>query len=306
MIFLCRKSGPRLEKFKELTGRAPLIDVCTRWGSTNAMIERALECKEAYGAVLHADSLDELVPDDLEYRRLSILREVLQLFDKCTTIICASKSYATIHLTVIVYNNLMQHIEDFRDNNVRHPDLDRGVKAAFQKLKKYYAATDKSPIYTVATALHPTMRFKYWSDQKWGHFEGIAKRTARETWVNQYAEDTSDVVTQPLQENDDEDEFSLLGFSSTTPMGDELEDFVSRPRIKEKPLVYWRRHCDEHPRLAMMARDFFAVPASSASSERCFSKARSLLPYTRNRLCPVRIKEQMLLNSWYDYFQQSK
>jgi hypothetical protein len=50
-----------------------------------------------------------------------------------------------------------------------------------------------------------------------------------------------------------------------------------------------------------MAKDYFAIPATSASSERCFSKARQLLPYTRGRLGPEKIQERMLLDSWYDY-----
>jgi hypothetical protein len=55
-----------------------------------------------------------------------------------------------------------------------------------------------------------------------------------------------------------------------------------------------------------MAKDYFAIPATSASSERCFSKARQLLPYTRGRLGPEKIQEQMLLDSWYDYFSKKK
>jgi len=85
---------------------------------------------------------------------------------------------------------------------------------------------------------------------------------------------------------------------------DQLEEFVSGPTVRETPLLYWKKNCESYPQLAKMARDFFAIPATSAPSERCFSKARSLLPYTRNRLGADKIQEQMLMDSWYDYFGQ--
>jgi len=269
------------------------------------MIERALECKEAYCSVLLDDDLSAFIPDQVGWRRLSSLREILQHFDKLTTKVCASKTYVTISMTVVVYNSLMGIIEDFiKSNKERHPDICRGAQAAYKKLSKYYAATDNSPIYSVATAIHPAMRFQYWTDQRWGSkYEKIAKKTVRNVWIDQYAQDTSQDLTQPLPDPSEDDlELSLLGFSSK-PKGDELEEFVSGPTVRETPLVYWKKNCESHPQLAVMARDFFAIPATSAPSERCFSKSRALLPYSRNRLSPGRIQEQMLLDSWYDYFK---
>jgi hypothetical protein len=96
-------------------------------------------------------------------------------------------------------------------------------------------------------------------------------------------------------------ELTLLGLTKTQK-DDQLEEFVLGPLIMEMPLVYWKKNHGSYPHLAKMAKDYFAVPATSAPSERCFSKARSLLPYIRNRLGPDKIEQQMLLNSWYDHF----
>ncbi|KAF9355563.1 hypothetical protein BGX26_006410, partial [Mortierella sp. AD094] len=130
-IVSIRRSPPRLEKFKELTtsadrkqGLCPLIDVCTRWGSTYAMIERALECKDVYCSVLLDDDLSDLILEEVEWRRLTSLRDILQKFDELTTKVCASKTYVTITMTVVVYNSLMRTIEDFIKNNKdRLPDI---------------------------------------------------------------------------------------------------------------------------------------------------------------------------------------
>jgi hypothetical protein len=315
-MYINRRSPPRLDRFKELTttperkqGLSPLLDVCTRWGSTYVMIERALLCKDAYCSVLLEDNLDQFILEEVEWRRLGSLRDLLQRFDQLTTKVCASKSYVTITMTVVVYNNLMAMIEGFlRDNKERLPDICCGAQAAYDKLKKYYAATDDSPIYSVATAIHPAMRFRYWTDQRWGaKYERTAKRSVRTVWTDQYARvDTGEDLTQPLpdpSECEGDVELALLGMTGQ-PDGDELESFVSSPVVRETPLIFWKKKCDSYPKLSKMARDFFAIPATSAPSERCFSKARSLLPYTRNRLGPSKIQEQMLLDSWFDYFNR--
>ena len=181
-----RRSPPRLEKFKDLTksasrkqGLTPLLDVCTRWGSTYAMISHAYECKDAYCSVLLDDNLTEFILEEVEWRRLVALKELLDHFDTLTTKVCASKSYVTISMTVIVYNRVMEIIEDFvKNNKERFPDICHGAQAAYNKLGQYYAATDNSPIYSVATAIHPAMRFKYWTDQRWGvKYENAAKKS---------------------------------------------------------------------------------------------------------------------------------
>jgi hypothetical protein len=267
------------------------------------MLERALECREAYCSVLLDDDLSEFILEEKEWRHLISLKEILQSFDQLTTKVCASKSYVTITMTVIVYNSLMGIIEKFiEDNKECHPDICRGADAAYKKLSQYYAATDNSPIYSVATAIHPAMRFQYWADQRWGSkYEKLAKKTVREVWKIHYVVTTDESPPQPISGiNEDNFELSLLGFSEGA-RGDELESFVSSPITRETPLMYWKKNSDSQLQLARMARDYLSIPATSASSEQCFSKAWCLLPYTRNRLSPQRIKEQMLLNSWFDY-----
>ncbi|KAG0195448.1 hypothetical protein BGX28_001353, partial [Mortierella sp. GBA30] len=70
-IVKIRRSPSRLDRFKELTttserkrGLSPLLDVCTRWGSTYVMIKRALLCKEAYCAVLLENNLDQYILEE--------------------------------------------------------------------------------------------------------------------------------------------------------------------------------------------------------------------------------------------------
>jgi len=309
-----RRSPHRLETFKDLSksaqatrGLSPLLDVCTRWGSTYVMIDRAILCKKAYSEVFLEDNLTDYLLEEVEWRSLTSLRDLLGEIDTLTTVAQGSTTYTTISLTIIIYNKVMGIIETYiKRNRVRHPDICRGAKAAYDKLKKYYAATDKSPIYSVVTALHPAMRFHYWIQEKWeDEYVISAKETVRTAWADGYAPDLSEDLTLPYTPVSDNSELALLGMAGRQVQGDELEGFVASPTTSMTPLEYWRINCHNYPRLAKMARDYYATPATSAPAERSFSKARSLLPYTRNRLGPDKIKEQMLLNSWFQHYSKA-
>lgn len=95
-------------------------------------------------------------------------------------------------------------------------------------------------------------------------------------------------------------ELDLLGVPDK-PKGCELQEYVAERYARRLPLEFWKENDDPRrfPQLAKMARDYFAIPATSASSEHCFSQTRAHLPYTKNRLGQHKIKEQMLLESWF-------
>ncbi|KAF9148931.1 hypothetical protein DFQ26_002156, partial [Actinomortierella ambigua] len=181
--------SPQLhEKFKRLAGLSPLLDVCTRWGSTYDMIQRAHQCKGVYLQVLHDAGEKELILDKAHWDSLRKLMKLLQRFHIFTTALQYSKGeHASINRTVPAYNTLMETIENFRqDYGARFPALDRAAEAAYEKLKTYYRKTDLSPIYAVVTALDPKLRFGYWKDQEWGPYEVEAKAAVRQVWRQDY------------------------------------------------------------------------------------------------------------------------
>ncbi|KAF9087129.1 hypothetical protein BGX27_002988, partial [Mortierella sp. AM989] len=139
--------------------------------------------------------------------------------------------------------------------------------------------------------------------------EDAAKDHVRSVWTRNYSMETEDHdydnLNLPLLDPDDNSELAILGFTGWRKEGDELEGFAASPIVKELPLSFWKRSCDSYPQLTRMVRDYFAIPATSAPSERSFSKGRALLPYNRSRLGPQKVKEQLALDSWYEYFSQN-
>ena len=72
------------------------------------------------------------------------------------------------------------------------------------------------------------------------------------------------------------------------------------PRIERKirTLDWWRQAAQQFPKLALMARDYFAVPATGAGVEREFSKSGRVATSLRSRLSSKTITNIMLYKNY--------
>jgi len=62
-------------------------------------------------------------------------------------------------------------------------------------------------------------------------------------------------------------------------------------------LVWWKEHSHQFPKLATLARQLFAIPASSAASERSFSAAGYTVSERRTALSPDTVDNILFLHS---------
>jgi hypothetical protein len=95
----------------------------------------------------------------------------------------------------------------------------------------------------------------------------------------------------------------LLGVSSTSMDVDpssvngetELNAYMRVQQVANDtdPLMWWKQHQEEFPRLARMARQYLAVPASSASPERLFSSVGLVKSDLRGRLLDTTLIDVM-------------
>jgi hypothetical protein len=63
------------------------------------------------------------------------------------------------------------------------------------------------------------------------------------------------------------------------------------------PLDWWKLYIG---RYAQIAKAFLAIPATSAASERVFSKARLAMPWYRCRLASSTLRAIMCLRDWLE------
>jgi len=72
----------------------------------------------------------------------------------------------------------------------------------------------------------------------------------------------------------------------------------SREEVLLNPLLWWKIHATEFPTIALMARDYLAIPATSVSVEHVFSKSRHICTDLRSSLKESTIKMALLTKVW--------
>ena len=90
-------------------------------------------------------------------------------------------------------------------------------------------------------------------------------------------------------------------YSRSKGTQNDLENYLSTSikDIDECLLTYWKRKAHKWPKLALMARDFLAIPSTSAASERSFSVGRDMLGLSRHSMKPSTMEATMCLRSWH-------
>jgi hAT family C-terminal dimerisation region len=76
--------------------------------------------------------------------------------------------------------------------------------------------------------------------------------------------------------------------SKTTAIKSEFDRYKDHPELERDgdPLDWWRLNATRYPKLAVLARRYLAIPASSASSERLFSRLKLTATAARQGLSP--------------------
>ena len=295
-----RASTQLMEEFRSLSCNQkqlkPMLDVCTRWNSTCDMIERSLKLKEAFTifAMRHSP---EFMVNEHSWNRLKQVKEYLEPFRKATEASCMEK-YPTLSIVVPWYNSLMDHLDLWMREKTTPGDLlHNSVVAASAKLKDYYDVT--SHCYTIATVLHPRLNM--------GFYKSTDPDTVSEIEIsriirNAYQDyrhnqpDTSEIVaattysqlpTSFIRENPRSDELDRY-FDEAQPRAQTIADF----------LAWWKLNQHKYPNLSRMARDYLAIPGTSASSERLFSSAKHLLTDNRSCLAGSSVRACQCLKSW--------
>jgi hypothetical protein len=296
LAFQCRAPG--------LTSKQLIVDVRTRWNSTFLMLERALELRGPLGDVATLDKdLHAYQITDEEWSMLETVCDLLKMFKRATDCLSGS-TYPTLNAAIPVYNYLMDMIEDFMETHRESAVLVEAARAAWDKLSTYYSKSEAA-VYAVATVIDPSLKLDYhrrneWEDEYIKAARGHLGRVFGTYWVPAAQ---SRPVDSP---GDPESDFNWRQFINRT---------MKRPRIAEKDelgaylasppaefdadaLQWWKANAKAYPRLAEVARDYLAIPASGAAVERMFSGGTDLVVDKRGSLSAEAIRACMCLMSW--------
>ncbi|CAJ0883449.1 9889_t:CDS:10, partial [Entrophospora sp. SA101] len=269
-------------KYKEL-----ILDIVTCWNSTYEMIMCAIEYKEiTVESVGRADRyMIKWVLNEEEWSKLVEISQLLHLFSRATKHI-STNHYPTLTSTVLIFNWLIDNLEDYEHNLNGTSDIKGKVKEVIEKLKFYYIRTDAS-VYTIAT--------NYYRDNNWeANFINNAHQVIKDIYQSGYAPNLT-VFSNP-ENNDIEEEEDLTAHiykhQQIVRDDDELDAYLKSPNAPPKTdvLTWWKNHESEYPHLALMARDYLAIPATSVPVERIFSGGTDLVTATRCSLSASTIR----------------
>ncbi|KAF9301744.1 hypothetical protein BGZ91_009508, partial [Linnemannia elongata] len=166
----------KLTKLKKLRmGIIKVRDVRTRWNSKFSMVDRAIDLKDAYQSICQNEpTLAAYTLEEDEWSYLERLRVLLSQFVTMTKTVSSSVGYPTINRAMSVYNTMIDMLEEFIEQEA-DPSLKQAAIHGKQKLLGYYSKTDSTPVYAVATAMDPRMRFDWWGANDWGEYIKLSK-----------------------------------------------------------------------------------------------------------------------------------
>ncbi|CAB5359159.1 unnamed protein product [Rhizophagus irregularis] len=87
---------------------------------------------------------------DDEWNRIDEVVSVLMIFVHTTNVMSSAK-YPMLSSVVPLYNYLIDELEDYCESHDSSSDIVIATKAGIEKLERYYAKTDDTNMYTVAT-----------------------------------------------------------------------------------------------------------------------------------------------------------
>ena len=176
---------------------------------------------------------------------------------------------------------------------------------AKEKLKKYYNLT--SEVYTVATVLDPALKLAYHKSTSGpDHLDAATVEQTVKEMKDKYGGSSSHRPSRQRSENALTSSgiwgeiFEDIEEGELAYAGDEVDAYNNSPRIafKDDMLHWWAINECKYPVLATMARNFLAVPATSAPSERAFSLGRQVISTWRHSLEADTIQQIMCLKAW--------
>jgi hypothetical protein len=158
-------SSKRIQEFQDECARDGMQveglcgDMEVRWGSTKAMVERALYVQKAVKCWLASRPSNDACPvtlDNTDWETMEQLLDLLKPFDEVTKEMEAA-AYPTLSLAVPAYNEILAHL----DAEVANADskFKAAARAAKAKVQMYYNITSEE--LTVSTVMDPGLNLKF-------------------------------------------------------------------------------------------------------------------------------------------------
>lgn len=265
----------------------------TRWNSQLHMICSVLNVPE-----LELDKIDcKTKLSSYERKLLSELCTILEPFDKATVLVQGEKT-VTASLPIPVTLGLKHQLKLISvDYNCK---MIKSLKSSVEE-RLFQFVEDEA--YILASFLDPRFKTRWCETEQIDQCLAVVKDKLSQ--VPTSSEPPCDQNSPPCKRAKNDDLFSFMPAPSVerkrNPSGisvsSEMDDYLSDNCIdmSKDPLLYWHSNCQRLPRLAKLAVQYLAIPATSAPVERLFSTAGKTFRPERCRLADGTFEKLMMV-----------
>lgn len=282
-------------------------DHAIRWNATFNMIERAVYLKPAINSWTgHKPELSNLVLTELEWELAEFLLLFLAPFKYATDMI-QSTAKPSLHQTFVTYEHLFNCLDDCKlalgqmtRKPAWAPTIEAAVERMWNKLREYYSESEKPFVFIDSTILHPAKKLTFFKKQNWDteRYRDESRARFNAAYLNSAPEPSSILPAPPAKRPHS----SVVSSDSDSEIEDfsEFDNYVQSKRDRNvvHPLSWWFKSQSIFPRMAVMARDVYAVPATGCGVEREFSISGRVVSKERNRLDAKTIADLMQYKRW--------
>jgi hypothetical protein len=156
-------------------------------------------------------------------------------------------------------------------------------------------------IYAISVILDPRFKVDYYDQHNWepemiAHAKDALRRAMESYKPSEWPSSPADRVVSPEAGGS-----MRAHLRKRRCVRSELEKYLAESVVDdldEDILEWWKCHARTYPCLARIARDYLAIPATSAPAERAFSVGKDLVPDNRGSLSEKTIQACMCLSGW--------
>jgi len=281
-----------------------LIDCATRWSSVYIMLQRLFKLKSAVDATLHIHGHDDKILSATEWTDIQQLVQLLKpIADVVRTL--EGDQYPTLSLSWQMILAVSRYLRGRTLQFPQYPDWQSApyghvVNVVRHALLEEIGKPDRFRQPTAAMKIAATL------DPRRKSLEFLLTAAERDAAFNLLLEklrvEFPDLHPEPAPVRDEMD-LDLLAPPVAPDAVDVLALEVTRYRStpecdgkQELPLVWWKRHSTIFPHISRLARRYLALPASSAPSERVFSRLNVTVTARRASLLPEKVERLILVH----------
>jgi len=278
-----------------------LIDCATRWSSVYLMLQRLCHLKDPVISTLQIHAHHDKLLSASEWEDLQQLVKLLEPIAHAVRTL-EGDLYPTLSLSWQLILSVSRYLRGRTAHFPMYPDWSQqgaAVNAVREALLAEMGKPDRfrqpTEAMKIAATLDPRRKGLLFLQAQ------ADRDNVYELLLAKLRDEFPRADEPPVAEEKKDEAIDLLALPQVVEVADTLAVEVTRYRAtpecgeKDHPLEWWSRHAEGFPHVAKFARRYLALPASSAPSERVFSRLNLTVSSRRASLHPAKVEKMILL-----------